>query len=212
MLVSTEVALAMRCPKCGRMEITTLSRFAVPHNHSVKLLCSCGAEKVTVGLKDGQVRLRIPCFLCDGLHHYHYTLREFWHAPLMAITCPETDLQLGVLGPVEQVDTYTRTGGTELDRLVEDEAFGEYFDHPDVMYRVLSWVNRLAAKGNLSCACGNQQITVDIYPDRLDLTCPVCGRHQTILASTEEDLSAMERMSYLQVGDDNPSRRKGHNT
>lgn len=211
MLISTERALATRCAKCGRMEMTTLSRFAVRPGQSVKLHCSCGAEKFTVGLVDQQIRIRIPCFLCDGLHHYHYTAREFWHSSLTAITCPETDLQLGVLGPVDQVDTYTRTGGTELDRLVEDEAFGEYFDHPDVMYRVLSWVNRRAAEGNLSCACGNQQITVDIYPDRLDLICPVCGRHRPVLASTEEDLAALERMGYLQVGDDHPGRRTGHN-
>ncbi|HEY8347481.1 MAG TPA: hypothetical protein VIL07_09460 [Symbiobacteriaceae bacterium] len=211
MLISTQIAFAMRCPKCGRMEMTTLSRFVVRPGSSLKLRCSCGADKFVVSHRDQQIRLRIPCFLCEGLHHYHYSPREFWHAPLTGITCPETDLQLGVLGPVPQVDAYLRAGGTELDRLLEDEAFGEYFERPDVMYRVLSWVNRQVAEGNLTCACGNQQITVDVYSDRLDLTCPVCGRRRPIRAARDEDLAVLERMTGIRVGDDQPGRRKGHN-
>lgn len=210
MLIPTEVALAMRCPDCGRMELTTLSRFTVHGGESTTFRCSCGSEKLMVGFRDGQVWLRIPCYLCDGLHFYYYTPREFWNASLTTIPCPETDLQVGVLGPVDQVDTYTRTGGTELDRLLEDEGFGEYFDHPDVMYQVLSWVHSKAEEGNLSCSCGNRQIAVDIYPEHLDLTCPSCGSYRSILARTEEDLAALECMTSIEVGDDTPTRRKGH--
>jgi predicted RNA-binding Zn-ribbon protein involved in translation (DUF1610 family) len=209
-LIPARTAFAIRCPQCGKMETAGVSRFELGGGHSVKLNCSCGSEKLMVGVRPGQVWLQIPCYLCDGVHFQYYTPKRFWDGELKTISCTETDLQLGVCGPEHEVDTYTRTGGTELDRLLEDAAFGEYFDSPEVMYQALSRVHNLAEEGNLSCSCGNRHISVDIFPERLDLTCPACGRTRAILAGSQEDLAALERMRRIEVGEDIGSRRRGH--
>lgn len=210
MLIPAHTTFAIRCPQCGRLETTTVSRFAVQSRGSVRLACSCGSHKLTVGVKQGQVSVQIPCYLCDGLHFLYFSPRHFWNQHLKPVTCTDTDLQLGVFGPQPEVEVYARTGGTELDRLLEDEAFGEYFDHPDVMYQALSQVHLMAEEGRLNCVCGNRQIAVDIYPERLELACPDCGRRRTVLAASEEDLSALEHLSHITVGDDAPGRRKGN--
>lgn len=210
MLIPAHTSFAIRCPQCGRLEPTTLSRFAFSRDNQVRVACSCGSHKVTVGVKQGQVALQIPCYLCDGLHFLYYTPQRFWNSELKPVFCSETDLQLGVFGHEGEVDLYARTGGSELDRLLEDEAFGEYFDEPDIMYQALSRVHTMAEEGRLTCTCGNRQIAVDIYPERLELTCSSCGRRKTVLAGRQEDLEALDRMVHIEVGDDAPGRRKGH--
>lgn len=209
MLISAETTFAIRCPQCGRLEMTTVSRFSLGGGRSVKVACSCGSHKLTVGTKQGQVWLQVPCYLCDGTHFVYFKPQRFWNGHLEALNCSETELQLGLFGHESEVELYMRTGGSELDRLVEDAAFGEYFDHPEVMYRALSRVHTMAEEGNLTCRCGNRQVGVDIYPERLDLSCSECGRHKTLFAGNEEDLTALECLVRIEVGDDAPGRRKG---
>ena len=210
MLVPAQTSFAVRCPQCGRLEITPVSRFALSGGQSVKHTCSCGAHKLTVGSKPGQVSVQLPCYLCDGLHFLYFAPKRFWEGQLKQVTCSDTELQLGVFGPQGEVELYARTGGSELDRLMGDAAFGEYFDHPEVMYQALSRVHDLAEEGNLGCVCGNHQISVDIYPEHLELLCPECGRLKSLLATSDEDLAPLERATNITLGDDQPSRRKGN--
>jgi hypothetical protein len=208
-LIASLATFAIRCPQCGRLEMNTVSRFACSgRNGSVRVACSCGTHKLTVSARREQVAVQIPCYLCDGLHFMYFTPRTFWNGHLTPVFCPETDLQVGVFGPEGEVEVYARTGGTELDRLLEDEAFSEYFDHPEVMYEALSRVHNMAEEGNLSCVCGNRQIGVDIYPERLELCCSECGRRKTVMAAHEEDLALLD--STIEVGSDASGRRKGH--
>ncbi|HLN60012.1 MAG TPA: hypothetical protein VK464_00575 [Symbiobacteriaceae bacterium] len=211
MLIPAHTTFAIRCPQCGRLETSTVSRFAFSGaGGSVKVACSCGSHKLSVSARAEQVAVQLPCYLCDGLHFLYFSPRNFWKGHLKPVACPETDLQLGVFGPEAEVEVYARTGGTELDRLMDDEAFGEYFDHPVVMFEALSRVHNMAEEGRLSCVCGNDHIAVDIYPERLELCCPDCGRRKTIMAARDEDLTLLETAAHLEVGDDAPGRRKGH--
>lgn len=209
MLVPGETTFAVRCPQCGQLETNTVSRFSLSGNRALKVNCSCGSHKLTVGTKPGQVLLQLPCYLCDGLHFAQFPTKRFWHGRLQPLTCTETDLQLGVFGAEKEVDVYARAGGSELDRLLEDAAFGEYFDRPEIMYQALSRIHTMAEEGNLTCVCGNRQTSVDIYPDRLDLYCAECGRRRTVLAASEEDVAALEALSRIELGNDAPERRKG---
>jgi hypothetical protein len=209
-LIPAHTTFAIRCPQCGRLETTTVSRFALSGGGSTKIACSCGSHKLTLGISQGQVWVQIPCYLCDGLHFLYFQPRNFWDGGLKPVSCAETDLQLGVFGHEDEVEVYARTGGSELDRMLEDEAFGEYFDHPEVMYKALSRVHAMAEEGHLTCVCGNRHVAVDIFPERLELTCSACGRRKIVLAGHEEDLAALERVAHIEVGDDAPGRRKGN--
>ncbi len=210
MLISACTTFAVRCPHCGKLETTHLSRFALGRGGSVKVNCSCGHHQLTVGIRQGQVWLQVPCYLCDGVHFLYFTPDAFWHEELKQIPCAETELQLGVFGGESAVTSYARPGSSELERLLEDAAFDDYFDEPVIMYQTLSVIHGLSEAGNLTCTCGNQEISVDIFPDRLELSCPECGRHRGVSATTEEDLNHVQRLTHIQVGDDTPNRRKGH--
>jgi len=209
-LVSACTTFAVRCPHCGKLEMTHLSRFALGRGGSVKVTCSCGHHQLTVGVRQGQVWLQMPCYLCDGVHFLYFNPDKFWCEDLKQIPCSETELQLGVFGGENVVTSYARPGSSELERLLEDAAFDDYFDEPVIMYQALSQIHHLSEGGNLTCTCGNQEISVDIFPDRLELSCPECGRLKGVPAMTEEDLARLQRLTCIQVGDDTPNRRKGH--
>jgi len=210
LLVSACVTVAIRCPQCGQMELASVSRFALTRGRSVKLKCSCGSHTLTIAMKQGRVCLQVPCYLCESLHYLDYGPRAFWKANLEEIACTETCFQLGVFGGPSAVAGYAHPEFTELERLLEDSAFDDYFDHREVMGRALAHVNHLEDKGLLSCRCGSQQISIDIFPDHLELTCDDCGEQMTVKAQNEEDLAKLAAVSRLRLGDEASHRRKGH--
>lgn len=210
MLVSASTTFAIRCPRCGKLELASVSRFEFSRGRSVKVACSCGGHTLTAGTKRGQVFVQVPCYLCDGVHFLYYSPRQFWNAKLEEVSCVETSLQLGVFGAFSDVEQYARPGGSELERLLEDAAFDDYFDHREVMYQMLARIHTLAEAGNVTCVCGNHKLSIDIYPDRLDLTCEDCGRHKAVAAGSDADLAELERTARIEVGGDTPGRRKGH--
>lgn len=208
-LISARTTLALRCPQCGRMEMVALSRFELQEGAVIRRQCSsCANHLVTVARKRGQVSLQIPCYLCDGVHFSYYAPRTFWSDPLKQLACTETDLQMGAFGNPADVAAYARPGGSELDRLLEDTAFDDYFEHREAMYQVVTLVNTLADDGKVTCTCSSQQIAIDLFPDRLELTCTDCGSHRTLSAGKDEDLHALASVTQITVGDDKSPRRK----
>jgi hypothetical protein len=202
LIIQARTAFAIRCPHCGKMETASFSWFDLGGGRSVKIACSCGTHKLTVGKKGGQIWLQAPCYLCESIHFLYYPVSQFLNESLGHLACGETDLHLGIYGDPETVESHIRHGGTELDLLLHDGSFAEYFDRPDVMYQVLSCVHSLGEDGKLTCTCGNREITLDIYPERLELTCESCGREMTVPACSEEDLLLMQRARRIQLGTD----------
>lgn len=208
MLVPARTTFALRCTRCGKLETAVLSRFDVVAGGSAKLLCSCGSSMGTVGRKRGQISLQLPCYLCDGMHFNYYSPREFWSGKLKQLVCAESGLQLGAFGEDQAIASYARPGENDLDRLLEDSAFDDYFEDREVMYQAVTLVNTLADCGKVACVCGSTNISVDVYPDRLELTCEDCGSPKSIPASSSDDASQFLQMTHIEVGDDRPRRRK----
>ncbi|MGE5591129.1 MAG: hypothetical protein ACM3ZA_11010 [Bacillota bacterium] len=217
MLVTTDTSLALRCARCGRLDVHPLSLFAFSGNHSVRLTCSCGAHKLTVGQRGGQFYLQFPCFLCDQTHFLYFPRTAFWAPGLKQITCPETGLDLGFFGaerPMGQTlsDALGALGegtsgeGSGVDgahpsaaearaqALVEEAGFDEYFDNPQVMYELLNGLHEMASQGTLHCACGNPDVQVEVLPDRVELTCPACGRWRPLVAESDQDLDELDNL------------------
>lgn len=210
MLIATSVTVALRCPQCGRLELSELSRFGLGRTGSQRVVCECGHHLLTVGVRPRQVWMQVPCYLCDGIHFRYYSPERFWAGGLKQISCAETDLQLGVLGDEQAVVEYVRPGLSDLERFMEDEAFDGFFDDPAIMYQVMNQVQELSAHDLLRCRCGSRDIGVDLFPDRLELYCVTCGRQRSVPASSEQDLDALMRLAYLEIGGEASPRRRGN--
>ena len=81
------------------------------------------------------------------------------------------------------------------DEIMDEAGFDDYFDNPPVMYGLLSGLQRLAESLRLRCACGNRHVQVDILPDRLELTCPACGRWRRLSAERDGDLAQVGELA-----------------
>lgn len=200
MVVSTVTVVTLRCPVCGRMEFHALSLFGFAGRKTQKLLCSCGAEVMTVGRKDRrQFWLQIHCIMCETQHLLWYTRKQLWSQNLMELQCTDTLVEIGYIGPREKVKSAIMKQEKSLQQMAADLGVADYFENPEIMYEVLERLRQLAESGALSCTCGSHQINVEVFPDRVELRCESCDHSCTYYAESDNDLDNVKRFDNIQI-------------
>lgn len=200
MLIATNAVLAMRCPECGKMEFHEFSRFALTRGRSVPFTCSCGATKITVITKNHHTYwLHVSCVICETKHIREFTGRVLWSGEVIRLSCQDTDLELGHIGPEAKVSELASRHEHELEALVDEFSGDGYFHNSEIMYEVLNCLHEIAEQGALYCQCGNHKIEVDIFPERLELHCKNCDSINIIYAETEEDLKVIQQVDTIEL-------------
>lgn len=198
--IDTNTVLAMRCPDCGKMEFHEFSRFFIARGQSFHVNCSCGATKLTVSTKDFSCYwLQIPCVVCETKHLREISGKRLWSEEVVTISCDDTELELGHIGPKSKVKEMTASYEQELEALVNEFGCDSYFNNSKIMYEVLNCLHEIAERGELYCQCGNYKIEVDIFPDRLELQCKNCDSLNIIYAETEEDLKVIQQVDMIEL-------------
>lgn len=201
MPVETEKVLAMRCPECGKLEYHKLQRFNIACGGGFNIKCSCGAVKSVISTRNrSEYRLNVRCVFCEGYHSQNLQGRKIWSSGgVIDLLCCDTGLELGHIGREEAVRKMVSRREKELETLVNEFGRDEYFNNSKIMYEVLQCLNNISDKGTLYCQCGNHQIGVDIFPDRLELKCGKCGSVNIIYAETEEDLQVIQQVDAIEL-------------
>lgn len=200
MVLSTERSLAIRCPECGRFELFTFSLFDFSGRSAVNFSCSCGASLVTVTTKDRRrFIMKAQCLVCETSHIISLGRREMFMDKVAGVYCPETGLELAYIGDAKLTRDILKTTREDVRSLVDDGELVDYFHDPDVMLGALKTLHRMASEGNLGCECGNRNISVDIFPGKIELRCPECGSLNVIHAETEDDLAALRAMEAIEM-------------
>ncbi len=199
MIINTETMLAMRCPKCGKLEFHKLSRFTFSGSNSVELVCTCGATKMIISLKKrGELWFQLSCVVCEAMHLRIISSQSIRQQKVVTFTCQETGLELGYMGPYDKIRQLIQNP-KEVELLFSELTSEDYFNNSDIMHQVLTCINELAEQGLVSCQCGNYNISIDIFPDRLELQCKKCSGTSIIYAETEEDLSIVQQVDELEL-------------
>jgi|Deesub1362A_J573_1020465.scaffolds.fasta_scaffold00215_57 hypothetical protein len=211
MLIKTETTLALRCLDCGRSTLETVSRFGLSRGKSKEVLCSCGRLLLVIGSRRGLARagrstknrksywLEINCVICEANHLYHLTPGELWTRSVVNLSCLETGLELGCIGPYEQVRACLQTREQALGVLVEEMGGPSYFRDAEIMLATLTHVHTLAEEGSLSCSCGKSRIELEIFPDRIELHCRHCLRMCILPAEGKQDLAQLEACESIEL-------------
>lgn len=200
MLIKTETTLALRCPDCGRSTLQTVSRFTFGCEKSREVLCSCGSLLLVVSTKNQKSYwLEINCVICESTHLYRLAPGELWSREVFHLSCQETGLELGCIGPYERVKAYLQTKEQALEILVEEMGGPNYFRDAEVMLSTLTYVHTLAEEGGLSCPCGENRIELEIFPDRVELHCRHCLRMFLLAAENEQDLDRLEARESIEL-------------
>ncbi|TCL61978.1 hypothetical protein EDC14_10297 [Hydrogenispora ethanolica] len=194
MLIVTDRTLALRCPLCGRLEFHPISLFDFSGHSSMRLRCKCGFEKAILYTKNSKgYFLQLPCLICEEVHIHHFTKQELWADPLLILRCTETDQEVGYLGMDGEVESMVRRKRNDPDSIFNNVGFDDYFVNPQVMFETLNCLHQLAEANKLTCRCGNDRIEIAVFPDKLELRCPVCQSQHTIPAETIDDLKLVKQ-------------------
>ncbi|MHB9093535.1 MAG: hypothetical protein ACYC21_02590 [Eubacteriales bacterium] len=200
MIVATEFVVAMRCPSCGKLDFHSISRFAFAKASSYKVTCSCGAPKLIIGTKNRQQYwFQMPCVLCETNHLVYYKARQLWSDEVTFFYCNDTNVELGFFGPGDKVHTLAENYEHNLESLVDELGYDDYFFNAEIMFEVLNCLHDIAEEGFLYCECGSYQIEIDIFPERIELQCKDCKTISVVYAETEEDLNRIKGIKKIEL-------------
>lgn len=197
MLISTMTIVALRCPSCGRLEFRGMSLFCFSGGRTWQVECSCGTVLLKGRKKGGSFLLHYHCLMCDCFHYSAYRREEIWSRDLLTLICSDTDLEIGFIGPRDKVHRAIKSHDRSLAEMAEDLGFNDFFEEPDVMYRLLSFIYQLAEQDNLHCGCGNDNIEVEIFPAHLQLRCDICSAEMVLPAGSYSDLDQVTNLKEI---------------
>ncbi|MCG8638685.1 MAG: hypothetical protein MI862_03060, partial [Desulfobacterales bacterium] len=164
----------------------------------IEIHCMCGYKKIKIGTKNfKRFWVQFNCIICELEHTLFFSARQFWGNNLLTIHCPDTELKLGYLGPECHVQGEIQDQQQELDAMIKDLGFDDYFCDPEIMLGVLDILHDIAEAGGLLCQCGNRNIDIDMYPDKINLICRECKGMTKINAHTNVDLERLKNSTQI---------------
>ncbi|MGM0471000.1 MAG: hypothetical protein ACQEQI_01780 [Bacillota bacterium] len=199
MLFDYRTTLSLSCPICGELGLHTITIFDFDDDQTIALDCSCGFNKMTIQTNNyKQYWLRFPCVICEVEHLISYKNSELWSNQLKEIICVENDLQLGYLGAKEEVEALAKEEES-LSSIFSEVGVENYFSQPEIMLSALNLLYDIAEGGGLFCQCGNQDIDIDMFPGKIELSCQKCDSLITINAEAEEDLNFLKNIKKIEM-------------
>ncbi|MDN5322088.1 MAG: hypothetical protein PWQ67_542 [Clostridia bacterium] len=217
MLVLTYTTVALRCPICGKMDFYALSRFSMTGSSKASITCECGTNLLTMGRNRGKTYwMQIECSMCEDKHIFNYSIKDLWSEKLLTLICEETGVEIGFIGPREEVRKNVQNMDKSVQEMAEELGYGEYFINPEIMYKVLEHLHFIADNGNLYCGCGNFNLEVEVYPDRMEFHCNDCGAVGIVFAESFKDWEIVRRLgeviltegTYRYIDDKKPKKSK----
>lgn len=190
--------ISLRCPVCGKLEIHPIHIFDLSGKGYKDVICECGYKKVKIGTKNfKRYWVQFNCIICELEHTLYFSPGELWGSQLLTIHCPDTDLKLGYMGPEILVQSEIQDQQQDLDAMIKDLGFDDYFCDPEVMLGVLDQLHDIAETGGLLCQCGNHNIDIDMYPDKIELICRECQGMTMLNAKTHLDLEHLKETTKI---------------
>ena len=190
-----KTTVGYRCPHCGTGVISVVGMLSLGAD-LLKLKCECGESELTLTfLKDGNVRLSVPCILCPKPHTYTVRKSLFFEKDLFCLPCAYSDLNLCMIGETNAVKAELSRTELELLQILEEngvESFsalhpeddGEELPDPEIRDIVTFVIRELDADGKISCRCADKSeegnYDVELNVDHVRVTCRSCGATKVI--------------------------------
>lgn len=201
MIISTGNVIAIRCPQCGTLDFHLLSLFSFgKKGKQVKIDCSCGARLVVIGTKDYRTFwFQINCLMCEVIHLAYFSRKRIFAKKIEIINCEDTGVEIGFIGPKEEIKKYLESQDKSLREMADEMGFSEFFESPEIMYQVLDYLYDIAEADKLYCECGNYQVDIDVFPDKLELRCGNCDCFVNIYAESEQDIQLIKEAQEIKL-------------
>lgn len=180
--------IAYRCPGCGSAVIGLVGKFAL-HANMLRLKCSCGDnQSLDITLKDGKVRLSVPCLFCRQNHSYVVSESLFFDKDRFLLNCPYSNMDIAFIGDEDTINQELSRTESELNMLMknleaeelsdiqpEDMPEAEILPDPAVYDTLRFVVKDLEAEGKVKCPCGKGPYDLRFTNIGLQVWCDSCG-------------------------------------
>lgn len=189
MVIDKINTVAYKCPVCGSIEFNNVSVFDFSGKRSYTIMCSCKKGFVKIRPKTQQkCTVTMPCIACNKVHSYTLSFKAFWTKKPITFHCPSTGMDLCFAGRDDDVRQLVDVYELEMDLLMNDIGYDDYFVNNTVMLNTIDKIHDIAEKGNLLCQCGSADIDLEMYSHQVELRCNKCSMTEMIKASTNHDL------------------------
>lgn len=198
MLIIGSFFIAVRCGICSKFEIQEISLFELNKGKQNKFICQCGETEFYIKTDDYKTfSFTIPCPTCDGDHVFSFSLKKLLSSKGSAEKCSLTHWDMLLVGKKEWIEEHSSKTNREIDNIMEELGFDNYFNSPEVMIEALDLVHKIAEQENLYCDCGSKNIDMNLFPDRIELRCLACNSVSVIYAENKEDLNHLVNTSVI---------------
>ncbi len=198
MIITTNTTIAIQCSQCGELEFHALSLFAFSRQGRKNLYCGCGRQLMSVTSRNRrQFNVTYLCAYCGETHYLKLNQHGIWGKEALPLACPDVGASVGYMGPKQKVTHACREREKSLGELAVELGYEEEFENPEAMLWVLDHLHRLARQGDLGCACGNNRLTFELLPDRIELYCECCEAVGVIYADSSDNVRQIEGINSI---------------
>ena len=205
-----------RCPRCAKLEIRQVSIFEFS-----------GRQTITISVHVDTRKHRYTLFAIGLL--YTNALLSVQHGPcgtprllIFEKSCLRVPVRVSsgvdasylcdpdeVSNVIESLDALV-----PIEFLAVDDTRDDFFVSPRVMGEVLSRIRILEDRGDVYCQCGNDELKIEVFGDRVELSCQDCGSLCIVYAENAEDLDVVRDIDCILLSESGfscvDSRKFGH--
>lgn len=180
MIFPTITTIGMICPHCGKLQYKTVSAFSFAHDERNNYICACGTPLLAMRcFKQKKISIEYHCIYCGRPHYKSTDRKSIWGTEPLTLVCTDKARPIGYFGPRQTVvelcqDTKKDFVDFVSELVTDEEEFDNQSDDFFIVYGVMEILDRMADRGQLSCECGNHDLTVEILPDKIELFCDSC--------------------------------------
>lgn len=178
-------SLIIKCDLCHRLKEYEFNLFNIMKYDKIEYECSCGQvinisiEKETL-LRNKAIsfRLKDVCFKfpLHSIVRRDSIFHTFGHSSVF------------FLGQKEIGRRKLEELGFEANDIIYEGNRNDVFVNFDIITKALLKLFDLEKKDKIKCDCGNSNIKIELFSDRVELQCLSCHSTKLIFAETEEDL------------------------
>lgn len=205
MIFPTITTIGMICPHCGKLQYKTISAFSFAPNERNSFNCTCGTPLIALrSFKQKKISIEYHCIYCGRPHYRSAEKKSIWGTEPLSLVCSEKERPIGYFGPRQAVvelcqDTKKDFVDFVSEFVTDDEEFDSQSDDFFIVYGVMEILDRMADRGQLSCECGNHDLSVEILTDKIELYCNSCKAIGIIHTGNKSILRILDEVGMIRL-------------
>ena len=203
MIIDAGTTIAYKCLSCGTFEFVRITLFELSFGKDAVYKCRCNGSTLVISKENADsYKISIPCIGCGTNHVYILERKDFMKQDVSVFYCPKTGIKQYFIGCDMDVRKRIDILEKEFDELINMFGYDSYFSNTQVMFDSLNIIHDIAEKGNLFCECGNNDIELLLFSDKIYLRCKKCPASKVLNTSTNEHLRQNLKLKQITLLDE----------